>query len=70
MDDSEKKRIRDIHAMDQGTEFVGEFFPPLLWKLYKGCVRKGFTSEQAIELTKTYLYALISIPSSNPDNLK
>lgn len=45
--------------LDQAAECFGDTVPPLLWKLYSGLLRQGFTEAQALSLCATQLAILL-----------
>jgi hypothetical protein len=49
---------KQIADLDQATAAMSEAIPTMLWGFYSGLLAKGFTVEQAITLTATYLNAL------------
>ena len=44
-----------IADMDQASKAMADTFPTLWWGLFKGCVDKGFTREEALELVKAQI---------------
>ncbi len=46
---------KDIADLDQAAAALGEHIPPLWRSIFNGCVRSGFTEDQAMDLTKTYV---------------
>ena len=47
-----------LAEFDQASQLVAETIPPLLYRLYVNLVDEGFTSEQAMDLVKSYLGGL------------
>lgn len=43
---------------EQGLASFCEQFPPMLWGLYQGLTKEGFSERQAFELVKAYLVGL------------
>ena len=50
-----KDRIKDLAELDQSISECINTFPVMWYGLYEGCVEKGFTKEQAIDLVKTFI---------------
>lgn len=46
------KQISDV---DQAFAMLGETWPPALFRFFKNCITEGFTEEQALVLTVTFL---------------
>lgn len=42
---------------DQAIAVVSELCPAMWWQLYQGCVKEGFSAEQALELVQTYIWS-------------
>lgn len=53
--DQEKEYAKIIAAVDQASALVSDTLPTLVWQLHTALKEKGFTEEQAFELTKVYL---------------
>ncbi len=46
---------KEIHDMDEAAEDITRHLIPVLKSFYDGCVKEGFSKEQALELTKTFM---------------
>jgi len=53
--------------MDQSIAALSEMLPDLWWGLFQGCVEKGFSEEQAIELIKQYVASDLRITDIDDD---
>ncbi len=49
---------------EQGAAAMAETFPPMLYGLYRGFIKEGFTEQRAYSLTESYFVALAVRPSS------
>lgn len=54
------------HRLEQQRTALVEMWCPLLWSLYSGWVREGFSTEQALELATEYMVATIQRPYDCP----
>lgn len=43
--------------LDQCKAEIGEVLPGMWWVLYQGCMREGFTEQQAMDLVRAYIEA-------------
>lgn len=46
---------KKIAEFEQSIAMLVETFPPMLWRLFTGLVKEGFTEAQALHLTGEYL---------------
>jgi hypothetical protein len=51
---------KEIHDMEQGAQIIKDHFIPALRTYFEGCMENGFTREEALELTKTYMTVSLS----------
>jgi len=46
---------KEIHNMDEAMEDIIRHLVPKLKSFYDSCIKEGFTNEQSLELTKTFM---------------
>lgn len=49
---------KDVNAWDEATTSLLRTIPGFLWSFFKSLVDEGFTREEALNLTTTYLISL------------
>jgi len=49
---------------DQGIAAMSEVLPQMLRGFFCGCIREGFTEEQALQLSKVWLATITQKPST------
>ncbi len=47
----------DVQKYDQASAFIAEAMPPFWRQLFDGCVKEGFSEDQALQLVKAHLFA-------------
>lgn len=53
--DEELEKIRTAQQLDQNIPMMCDFYATLWYKLYEELLSRGFTSDQSIELVKTFI---------------
>ncbi len=56
----------DISLLEQGFQSVIEHVVPGLWKFHQALLAEGFTSFEALDLTKSYMLLLVVEPQEPP----
>jgi hypothetical protein len=46
---------KQVSDLDQAFAMLGETWPPALFRFFKNCIMEGFTEDQALVLTVTFL---------------
>ena len=59
-------RPKEIAEFDQAAKAFVDMIVPLLWGLYGGCLKQGFSAEAALRLTVAYLQKIVT-PTSARD---
>ncbi len=57
----------DIRVFDENSTMLLRTMPGFLWSFYKELEIQGFSSNQALELTKEYLKTLLKNPIEEID---
>jgi len=60
--------IKDIHNIEQGAALVKEHFTPVLWAFYSGLVDAGFSEQQALYLTNSYMLTILTQRPQSGEN--
>lgn len=55
---------KEFSAADQAFTELANLLPGAVALFYQGCIERSFSEYQALELTKTYLKAIIMRPST------
>ena len=50
------------HEAEQGAAYLTEFLPPSWWGIYSGCIKEGFSEQQAFELVRCWMMAMCMRP--------
>jgi len=56
---------KKIHEMEQSSQLLKEHFTPFLYSFFDGCVKQGFTRDEALQLTITIMTIILSSSPAN-----